>query len=275
MISIFACGRLPGAGAETMIRDAPPSRWTGSDRVLPVTHPRGRLLFDTGLHCDTMTNMLGRYGEERAAASVFTAGGDDAVSTRPARPDAGRRGLRRQLALAFRSLRGQRFFRVDHPRAGTRDEGRALTRGPGPGTVPAQRGGLRAPLRYQAWTARTTSSAMAPGAHHHDGHTPGHQSLLWPRAADSRIVFRRRLLHAREHGPRRPADGAGDETRVLLAAPCVSCATSRAPARSTVMIPSSGARCPTRQPRSCDRAPTSPRACRRRPRSARSCCPRR
>ena len=67
MIRAFAlCGGYLDLPYESMIRDAPPSRWTVPIECFLVEHPRGRLLFDTGLHCDTLTKMRERYGEERA-----------------------------------------------------------------------------------------------------------------------------------------------------------------------------------------------------------------
>jgi N-acyl homoserine lactone hydrolase len=82
MLKIFAlCGGYLELPYESMIRDAPPSRWTVPIECFLIEHARGRLLFDTGLHRDTLTKMLERYGPERAARfGVHSRPGDDIVS---------------------------------------------------------------------------------------------------------------------------------------------------------------------------------------------------
>ncbi|HET7342787.1 MAG TPA: N-acyl homoserine lactonase family protein [Methylomirabilota bacterium] len=82
MIRVFAlCGGYLELPYESMIRDAPPSRWTVPIECFLVQHDRGRLLFDTGLHCETLTKMLDRYGPERATRfGVRSQPGDDIVS---------------------------------------------------------------------------------------------------------------------------------------------------------------------------------------------------
>ena len=46
-----------------------------------VVHPQGRLLFDTGVHCQSITDPIGRMGEERARRiRIRSQGGDDVVS---------------------------------------------------------------------------------------------------------------------------------------------------------------------------------------------------
>src|SRR5262249_31606027 len=82
MIAIYAlCGGYLELPFESMIRDAAPSRWMVPIECFLIDHPRGRLLFDTGLHCDTLTKMRERYGEERAKRfGVHSKAGDDVVS---------------------------------------------------------------------------------------------------------------------------------------------------------------------------------------------------
>src|SRR5215510_9675136 len=65
-----------------MIPDGgPPRRWTVPILSFLVVHPRGRALFDTGLHCRTMVDPVGRLGEERARRfGVRSREGDDVVS---------------------------------------------------------------------------------------------------------------------------------------------------------------------------------------------------
>ena len=82
MLQIYAlCGGYLELPRESMIRDAPPARWTVPIECFLVEHPQGRLLFDTGLHCDTTTHMRERYGEERAKRfGVHSKAGDDVLS---------------------------------------------------------------------------------------------------------------------------------------------------------------------------------------------------
>jgi len=66
----------------TMIPDGGATRrWTVPILSFLVVHPRGRALFDTGLHCGTIADPVGRLGEERARRfGVRSRAGDDVVS---------------------------------------------------------------------------------------------------------------------------------------------------------------------------------------------------
>ncbi len=43
-----------------------PRRWTVPVSCFLIAHPRGRVLFDTGVHCQAIADPVGRLGEERA-----------------------------------------------------------------------------------------------------------------------------------------------------------------------------------------------------------------
>jgi len=65
-----------------MVPDRPAgSRWTVPVPAFLVVHRAGRLLFDTGLHCATIADPVGRLGEDRARRMpVRSRAGDDVVS---------------------------------------------------------------------------------------------------------------------------------------------------------------------------------------------------
>ena len=202
MISIFAlCGGYLELGRETMIRDAPPSRWTVPIECFLVTHPRGRLLFDTGLHCETMTNMLGRYGEERARRfGVHSKPGDDIVS------QLGRVGLAPSAITHvanshwhFDHCGGNEFF----PRATFLVQRPELEAARRPGFLPRYSPSpidFEHPLDYQ----------MIDGEHDvfgdgtvillpTYGHTPGHQSLQVRAGKDAHVVCASDACYTREN----------------------------------------------------------------------------
>jgi glyoxylase-like metal-dependent hydrolase (beta-lactamase superfamily II) len=204
MISIFALsGGYLELGRETMIRDAPPSRWTVPIECFLVTHPRGRLLFDTGLHCDTLTNMLGRYGEERARRfGIHSQAGDDVVS------QLGRLGLTPgDVAYVanshwhFDHCGGNEFF----PESTILVQDREMKAARSPEVVAQGRyrpsvPDYEHPLRYQAIDGEHDvfgdgTVVLIPTY----GHTPGHQSLLVRPSRDSRIVFTADACYTREN----------------------------------------------------------------------------
>jgi glyoxylase-like metal-dependent hydrolase (beta-lactamase superfamily II) len=63
-----------------------PDRAPGTRMTIPVSsylliHPKGRVLFDTGVHCQSITDPLGRLGQRRATRfTVRSQVGDDVVS---------------------------------------------------------------------------------------------------------------------------------------------------------------------------------------------------
>jgi hypothetical protein len=118
MVQIYAlCGGYLELARESMIRDATPSRWTVPISCFLIVHPRGRLLFDTGLHCDDDDEHAGPLwrGARPALRRALEDGRRRREPARPARPAAGRREPRGQLALALRSLRRQRVLSRRRP----------------------------------------------------------------------------------------------------------------------------------------------------------------
>jgi glyoxylase-like metal-dependent hydrolase (beta-lactamase superfamily II) len=68
-LSLMLPGRTPG------------SRWTVPVPAFLVVHPRGRLLFDTGVHRAAIADPVGRLGESRASRfGMRSQPGDDVVS---------------------------------------------------------------------------------------------------------------------------------------------------------------------------------------------------
>jgi N-acyl homoserine lactone hydrolase len=204
MVQIFAlCGGYLELARESMIRDAPPSRWTVPISCFLIVHPRGRLLFDTGLHCETMTNMLGRYGEERARRfGVHSKTGDDVVS------QLGRLGLQpsdvSHVANShwhFDHCGGNEFF----PEATILVQQREMTAARSPEVLAAGRyrpspPDFDHPLRYQPVDGE--HDVFGDGAvvlFPTYGHTPGHQSLLVRPSRDTRLVFTADACYTREN----------------------------------------------------------------------------
>jgi N-acyl homoserine lactone hydrolase len=204
MITIFAlCGGYLELPYESMIRDAPPSRWIVPIECFLIQHPRGRLLFDTGLHCDTMTDMRGRYGEERARRfGVHSKAGDDIVS------QLGRLGLTpADVPLVanshwhFDHCGGNEFF----PAATIFVQKREMDAARSPevlarGTYRPSPKDYEHPLRYQAVDGEHDvfgdGSVMLIPTY---GHTPGHQSLLIRRGRDERLLFTADACYTREN----------------------------------------------------------------------------
>jgi N-acyl homoserine lactone hydrolase len=76
------CGGYVELDAALMLPDRQAgSLWTVPVSACLVVHPKGRLLFDTGVHRATITDPIGRLGERRAKLmSIRSRPGDDVVS---------------------------------------------------------------------------------------------------------------------------------------------------------------------------------------------------
>jgi N-acyl homoserine lactone hydrolase len=204
MLQIFAlCGGYLELPRESMVRDAPPARWTVPIECFLVVHPRGRLLFDTGLHCETMTNMLGRYGEERARRfGVHSKAGDDVVS------QLGRLGL----GPADVTHVANSHWHFDHCGANESFSGvpilvqrREMEAARSPevlaqGRYRPSKPDYDHPLRYEAVDGEHDvfsdgQVVLIPTY----GHTPGHQSLLLRPDRDTRIVLTADACYTREN----------------------------------------------------------------------------
>jgi N-acyl homoserine lactone hydrolase len=203
MLNVFAlCGGALELARESMIRDATPARWTVPIECFLVVHSRGRLLFDTGLHCETMTNMLGRYGEERARRfGVHSKPGDDVVS------QLARLGLRSadvpfvaNSHWHFDHCGGNEFF----PAATILVQKREMEAARSPevlaqGKYRPSPADFEHPLRYQAVDGEHDvfgdgSVVLFPTY----GHTPGHQSLR-VRSGRETLVFTADACYTREN----------------------------------------------------------------------------
>ena len=68
MLRVYAlCGGYLDLELALMVPDREPgTRWTVPVPAFLVVHRAGRLLFDTGVHCATITDPVGRLGETRA-----------------------------------------------------------------------------------------------------------------------------------------------------------------------------------------------------------------
>lgn len=83
MIRVFVlCTGYVELDRATMLSDlAPGQPWTVPVLSVLVDHPRGRLLFDTGVHCQARLDPLGRLGPERIKRlAVKSQAGDDVVA---------------------------------------------------------------------------------------------------------------------------------------------------------------------------------------------------
>src|SRR3989475_4203157 len=124
MISVFAlCTCSIELDRASMLSDlAPGQPWTVPVLSFLVDHPRGRLLFDTGVHCQARLDPVGRLGPERVKRlTVKSKEGDDAV------PQLARLGLKpddvRYVAnshLHFDHCGGNEFFPRELDRKSTR-----------------------------------------------------------------------------------------------------------------------------------------------------------
>src|ERR1041385_8733025 len=82
MIRVYAlCTGAVEIDRASMVSDLTPGqRWTVPVTSFLVDHPRGRLLFDTGVHCQARLDPVGRLGAERAKRLGVRSGeGDDVV----------------------------------------------------------------------------------------------------------------------------------------------------------------------------------------------------
>ena len=83
MLRVYAlCGGYIELDSALMIPDRPAGTpWTVPVPAFLVVHPAGRLLFDTGCHCATIADPVGRLGEDRARRmGIRSRPGDDVVS---------------------------------------------------------------------------------------------------------------------------------------------------------------------------------------------------
>ena len=130
----FTCGTVTGELGRLM--EGGEGDITVPVPVFLIEHPKGRALFDTGLHPDCQHDPAGRLGER--LAGLFEVGFARRRNRRPARGDRPRPGQdrpRHQLAFPFRPLRRQR----PHPQRDAPGAAPRVGRRHGPGKRPTAR----------------------------------------------------------------------------------------------------------------------------------------
>ena len=185
-----------------MVSDLTPGQpWTVPVLSFVVTHPGGRLLFDTGVHCQARLDPVGRLGAERVKRlTVKSQAGDDVI------PQLARLGLSpddvRYVAnshLHFDHCGGNEFF----PRATFLVQRAELEAARRPGFVP---GYSPSPIDFD----HALDYQMLDGEHDvfgdgtvvllpTYGHTPGHQSLLVRAGKDAQAVCASDACYTREN----------------------------------------------------------------------------
>jgi N-acyl homoserine lactone hydrolase len=186
----------------SMVSDLKPGQpWTVPVTSFLVDHPRGRLLFDTGVHCQARLDPLARLGPERIKRlAVKSRAGDDVV------PQLARLGLKpddvRYVAnshLHFDHCGGNEFF----PRATFFVQRPELEAARRPGFVPSYSPSpidFDHPLDYRMLDGEHDvfgdgSVVLLPTY----GHTPGHQSLLIRDGTKPRLVCAADACYTREN----------------------------------------------------------------------------
>lgn len=83
MVEIYALcvGQLAMDQSSFFADTAAGTQWTIPVSSYLIVHPQGRALFDTGVHCQAITDPVGRLGEERARRiGIRSQTGEDVVS---------------------------------------------------------------------------------------------------------------------------------------------------------------------------------------------------
>jgi glyoxylase-like metal-dependent hydrolase (beta-lactamase superfamily II) len=203
VIGLFAlCGGYIELDRASMLDDLSPGQpWTVPVPAFLVVHPRGRLLFDTGIHERARLDPLGRLGAERAARLKVKSGeGDDVVA------QLARLGLRpddvgyvANSHLHFDHCGGNEFF----PRAAFLVQKAELDAARRPGFAP---GYNPSPIDFD----HPLDYRMVDGEHDvfgdgrvilfpTFGHTPGHQSLRVRPAKGADVVLTGDACYTREN----------------------------------------------------------------------------
>src|SRR5437762_1744990 len=203
MISVFAlCTGSIELDRASMLSDlAPGQPWTVPVMSFLVDHPRGRLLFDTGVHCQARLDPVGRLGPERVKRlTVKSEIGDDVVpqlATLRLAPDDVRYVANSHLH--FDHCGGNEFF----PRATFLVQRAELEAARRPGFVPSY---SPSPIDFE----HPLDYRMIEGDHDvfgdgavvllpTYGHTPGHQSLLVRAGTGARMVVTGDACYTREN----------------------------------------------------------------------------
>ena len=186
----------------SMVSDLTPGQpWTVPVLSILVDHPRGRLLFDTGVHCQARLDPVGRLGPERVKRLTVKSGeGDDVL------PQLARLGLTaadvRYVAnshLHFDHCGGNEFF----PGATFLVQRPELEAARRPGFVPGYNPSpidFDHPLDYRLIDGEHDvfgdgAVVLLPTY----GHTPGHQSLLVRAGKGAQVVVASDACYTREN----------------------------------------------------------------------------
>jgi N-acyl homoserine lactone hydrolase len=203
MISVYAlCTGFIELDRASMLSDLTPGQpWTVPVLSFLVDHPRGRLLFDTGVHCQARVDPVGRLGAERVKRlTVKSKEGDDVVA------QLSRLGLTpadvRYVAnshLHFDHCGGNEFF----PHATFLVQRPELEAARRPGFVPSYSPSpidFDHPLDYRMLAGEHDvfgdgAVILIPTY----GHTPGHQSLRVRMAKGAELVCASDACYTREN----------------------------------------------------------------------------
>jgi glyoxylase-like metal-dependent hydrolase (beta-lactamase superfamily II) len=164
--------------------------WTVPVMSFLVDHPRGRLLFDTGVHCQARLDPVGRLGAERVKRLTVKSGEGDDVVPQLARLDLKPDDVKyvANSHLHFDHCGGNEFF----PRATFLVQRPELQSARQPGFVPRY---SPSPIDFE----HPLDYRMLEGEHDvfgdgtvllipTYGHTPGHQSLHVRAGKEAQIV---------------------------------------------------------------------------------------
>ena len=203
MINVYALGTgYIELDRASMVSDLEPGQpWTVPVTSFLVSHPSGKLLFDTGVHCQARLDPLARLGAERMKRlAVKSQAGDDVVAqlaTLGLTPDDIR--FVANSHLHFDHCGGNEFF----PRATFLVQRPELESARRPGFVP---GYSPSPLDFD----HPLDYRMIEGEHDvfgdgsvilfpTYGHTPGHQSLRVRAGKQGQIVCASDACYTREN----------------------------------------------------------------------------
>ena len=203
MINVYALGTgYIELDRASMVSDLEPGQpWTVPVTSFLVSHPSGKLLFDTGVHCQARLDPLARLGAERMKRlAVKSQAGDDVVpqlATLGLTPDDIR--FVANSHLHFDHCGGNEFF----PRATFLVQRPELESARRPGFVPSYR---PSPLDFD----HPLDYRMIEGEHDvfgdgsvilfpTYGHTPGHQSLRVRAGKQGQIVCASDACYTREN----------------------------------------------------------------------------
>ena len=203
MIRVYAlCTGYIELDRASMVSDLPKGQpWTVPVTSYLVSHPRGNLLFDTGVHCQARIDPIGRLGLERSRRLIVKSGeGEDVV------PQLARLGLTPDDVtyvvnshLHFDHCGGNEFF--PHATFLVQKPEMDAARTPGfvPGYSPSPIDFDHA-LDYRAIDGEYDvfddgTVVLIPTY----GHTPGHQSLVVLTAGGQRMVCASDACYTREN----------------------------------------------------------------------------